>query len=838
MLVRPQLSYPGVYVQEVSGGPGPIAGVPTSITAFIGRAKRGPVEEPFTVNNFAEFAQHFGGLGYDFPMSYAVRDFFQAGGAQAVIVRVFDGDAPAEVVVCERSPWLGQARDAFRDGVDEAFKLSTLEDIEGRFRDLKAQFDERPLQASVAKEILDAILQEIGAVEGDSIPATLKADVTAAIEPDARKTVNGVDKAALEAAIDTAETAEAAVEALRKASREVDVAALKTTVTALFVDEIRLTADLIADAKAAVPANLHASVKTAIDNALNALNVTAGNEHTVQKARDDVAAITVAGFDADVAAARTAVLAIFPDAAVTEQMLTGTATALTGQPAEVLAAFNGALAGANTIAAARAAIGKVPDKIEVPVPGDLRNAAAFAVERGLDALKPPPADAAALQTEAKKLLPAEYLALAAPVFRLRAANAGAWANDLRAWVDYVGIDDNTAKRYAADELKATQLFNLHLALVDARGQILEREDHHSVTLLPGTSRTLGLILENNSALARTDDTEPTGKRPPDDAGGWVDAPVGDSAYLKIKHYASLEEGKGFNAFDKADLINLLVVPPDQRDASDFGGDTHTAVYAAAVAYARKRRAFLIVDGPAAWEGKAAQGKIAEISPNDLKINGELARYAGVYFPRVKMADPEKGDTIHTFPVSGLIAGLYSRTDATRGVWKAPAGIQVGVNGIDSLTHKLTDAQNGQLNPLGINCLRTFPVTGTVVWGARTLAGADQKADEYTYIPVRRTASYIVESVYRGTQWAVFEPNDEPLWAQLRLQIGAFMNGLFRQGAFQGSAAKDAWFVRCDATTTTQTDIDLGIVNVVVGFAPLKPAEFVVIYIQQKAGANQ
>jgi len=177
----------------------------------------------------------------------------------------------------------------------------------------------------------------------------------------------------------------------------------------------------------------------------------------------------------------------------------------------------------------------------------------------------------------------------------------------------------------------------------------------------------------------------------------------------------------------------------------------------------------------------------------------------------------------------------ARTDTARGVWKAPAGLDAALNGIQGLQVNLTDAENGMLNPLGINCLRDFKINGRVVWGSRTLRGADQLADEYKYIPVRRTALYIEESLYRGTQWVVFEPNDEPLWAQIRLNVGAFMHDLFRQGAFQGQTPKDAYFVKCDKETTTQNDINLGIVNIVVGFAPLKPAEFVIIKIQQIAG---
>jgi phage tail sheath protein FI len=151
---------------------------------------------------------------------------------------------------------------------------------------------------------------------------------------------------------------------------------------------------------------------------------------------------------------------------------------------------------------------------------------------------------------------------------------------------------------------------------------------------------------------------------------------------------------------------------------------------------------------------------------------------------------------------------------------------------------MTDEENGSLNPLGINCLRVMPGVGRVVWGARTLKGADRLANQWKYLPVRRTALYIEESLYRGTQWAVFEPNDEPLWAQIRLNVGAFMHDLFTKGAFQGSTPKEAYLVKCDKETTTQYDIDRGIVNIVVGFAPLKPAEFVMIKIQQLAGQRE
>jgi hypothetical protein len=256
-------------------------------------------------------------------------------------------------------------------------------------------------------------------------------------------------------------------------------------------------------------------------------------------------------------------------------------------------------------------------------------------------------------------------------------------------------------------------------------------------------------------------------------------------------------------------------------------------------YCTDRRAMLIIDPPGEWGAQAATAAGAAIAGlGDLGISGTSARNASLFFPRVVQPDPLRDNQLDTFSPSGIVAGIMARTDAQRGVWKAPAGLDAALNGIQGLQVNLTDDENGQLNPLGINCLRSFPVNGRVVWGSRTMRGADQLADEYKYIPVRRMALFIEESLYRGTQWVVFEPNDEPLWAQIRLNVGAFMQNLFRQGAFQGKTPREAYLVKCDKETTTQNDINLGIVNILVGFAPLKPAEFVIIKIQQLAGQIQ
>jgi uncharacterized protein len=286
---------------------------------------------------------------------------------------------------------------------------------------------------------------------------------------------------------------------------------------------------------------------------------------------------------------------------------------------------------------------------------------------------------------------------------------------------------------------------------------------------------------------------------------------------------------GIYALENVDIFNILCIP----DLDRLGDANAAAVIATAEGYCAGRRAFFILDVP--QPENAPRDDVVEIK-TWLDQNANLRhRNAALYFPRPVVPDPVNDFRPLAIPASGTIAGLYARTDAERGVWKAPAGTDAVLRGVRSLEAKLTDAENGTLNPLAINNLRTFPVYGAVCWGARTLEGADQQASEWKYIPIRRTALFIEESLFRGTKWVVFEPNDEPLWAQIRLNVGAFMHDLFRQGAFQGKTPRDAYFVKCDGDTTTQTDRNLGVVNILVGFAPLKPAEFVVIQIQQIAG---
>ncbi|MCI0356368.1 MAG: phage tail sheath subtilisin-like domain-containing protein, partial [Acidobacteria bacterium] len=361
---------------------------------------------------------------------------------------------------------------------------------------------------------------------------------------------------------------------------------------------------------------------------------------------------------------------------------------------------------------------------------------------------------------------------------LEAASVGAWGNRLSALVDH-----NT--RDSANQ----QLFNL---TVSEQGGATEK--FLNVSVDQADPRYLPRVLEQNSMLARVrrsggqyqvPSVRPletfTMASPPSSPPQLVPAPVAadglgsDGTPLTFAQFIGpgLEGAKqGLFALEKADLFNLLCLPPFSL-ISDMTSD----VLAAGEAYCRKRRAMLLVDPPGSWTNKTtARNEFVATTG----VIGATSRNAALFFPRLRQPNPLRDNQLEEFVPCGAVAGIFARTDSTRGVWKAPAGQEANLVGVPALSVSLTDDENGELNPLGLNCLRSFPVIGRVVWGARTLDGADRLASEWKYIPVRRTALFIEESLYRGTQWVVFEPNDEPLWAQIRLNVGAFMQNLFRQ----------------------------------------------------------
>ena len=399
---------------------------------------------------------------------------------------------------------------------------------------------------------------------------------------------------------------------------------------------------------------------------------------------------------------------------------------------------------------------------------------------------------------------------------------GTWATQLRVVVDYAGAGGTTL---------AAPLFNLTISNL-ATGA---RETYFNLSALSTSPRFITSVLASGSQLARVASgatARPT-ITPVATPIAFVDPSVapatadGDAVTAtQVVTGATLEANRaGIYALEHADLFNILCLPPYSATTDVAATDLTNAL-----AYCMRRRAMLLIDPPAATDTLAE----AQTFANALT----RSENAAFYFPRILSPNPLRENRIEAYAPCGAVAGVLARTDASRGVWKTPAGLDATLNGAAGLAARLTDMENGVLNPQGINCLRELPVAGRVVWGGRTLRGADQLASEWKYLAVRRTALFLEESLYRGTQWVVFEPNDEPLWAQIRLNLGAFMNNLFRQGAFQGTSPREAYFVKCDRETTTQNDINLGIVNIVVGFAPLKPAEFVVVKLQQMAGQVQ
>lgn len=420
--------------------------------------------------------------------------------------------------------------------------------------------------------------------------------------------------------------------------------------------------------------------------------------------------------------------------------------------------------------------------------------------------------------------------LAAHGLALTAASPGAWGNRLRFRVE-------EATRQTAEGVGRAALFNLwvHDTGTGATEEFLE------LSVAPDSRRRVDEVVGSESGLVKVKELPsavPTPHGPPapgaaiwqdDDASSKVEDAnqAGDGEPLQLDDFtgAGKEAAKtGLYALQKADLFNILCIPPYRN------GDVDPELVDQAARYCERRRAMLLVDPPSSWkthhDAKANVGEVGTASSN-----------AALFFPRLRRPNPFRDDLADDYVPCGAVAGVIARTDAQRGVWKAAAGLEATLVGVPELSVRLTNTENGELNPLAINCLRARAGTGAMVWGARTLQGKDMLASEWKYIPVRRTALFLEESLERGTRWVVFEPNDEQLWARIRMSVGVFLHQLFRAGAFQGSVSRDAYFVKCDRETTTQADIDQGVVNIVVGFAPLRPAEFVVLKIGQLAGRD-
>jgi len=407
---------------------------------------------------------------------------------------------------------------------------------------------------------------------------------------------------------------------------------------------------------------------------------------------------------------------------------------------------------------------------------------------------------------------------------LFASNPGAWGNNLRVSLT-VQSPPNSSR------------FNILVQQVTTSGQLQTLESFVNLSVTPSDPQYVVTVIDNDSnyisfidpgtGLPVAPAATPSATPPltPIALGGGADGAVLVPATDQNFELALTSNPTGgVFLLDRVDIFNLLCVP----------GETDAPTISTLQEYCNKKRAFFIVDAPqlSTTAGLINTGPVGS-TPGSI-TTGAPATNSAYYFPWILAPDPLTGNRPTLFPPCGFVAGIYAATDATRGVWKAPAGIDAGLSGDSGLQYNLTDLENGSLNIQAVNCLRHFKVYGDVVWGSRTLAGNDQAGSEWKYIPIRRLALFLESSLYDGTQWVVFEPNDETLWGQVRLNVGTFMQGLFLQGAFAGTTPQQAYFVKCDAENNPPASVALGIVNILVGFAPLYPAEFVVIQIQQIA----
>src|SRR5580658_120249 len=415
---------------------------------------------------------------------------------------------------------------------------------------------------------------------------------------------------------------------------------------------------------------------------------------------------------------------------------------------------------------------------------------------------------------------------------LWAANPGIWGNSLQVSVTLQTADPT---RFS---IQVQQVVNNNPVTVESFFNLSasSTDPEYVVTVIDNDSQYITFIDPATAVPPSSISGTPSAASGVGLSGGLDGSPLkpldgvhGDGNFeIAIGSTPNATNNYGIHLLDRVSIFNLLCVP----------GETDAPTIQNLQEYCYNQRAFYIVDPPQTATAAALFKNLGPMGSDSGSLTQQYSINSAYYFPWVSAPDPLFGNRPSLFPPCGFVAGIYAATDATRGVWKAPAGIDAGLTGVSGLQYNLTDLENGNLNIQGINCLRQFKVYGDVVWGSRTLQGSDQAGSQWKYIPIRRLALFLESSLYDGTQWVVFEPNDQTLWSQIRLNVGSFMQGLFLQGAFQGSTPQQAYFVKCDSENNPQSSIDLGIVNVLVGFAPLYPAEFVVIQIQQMAGQTQ
>ncbi len=817
-------TYPGVYVQEIPSGVRSIAGVSTSIGMFIARARKGPLNQAIRLFSYTDFERTFSSDASVSTLPDHVRLFFLNGGTDCYVMRIANGATFAQVTLLNETgangvliltakypgavgqtvrvdvsygganPEINFNMDIFREEVDAGGRVSIVE-VES-YKNLSMD----PLSYSYAVDVLNTNSKLVtAALPSAGLPAL----------------VNGFSQSGVPVLHDSGD----AQSLLDQWANRVGTASVGGA------NRINISVD----GGTFVPVNFGAinvgglanvgALETALADAIN--DALAANGQTQSSVTVE---LTPAGATPAAGAGATLDDGVTPADATSVLRITSNHAGNLGsvliQPASVndlaiplgLGSAQGGLE-----VSAYSAFRPAPTGISLRASDPAVLAQFAALEHGdITQITLPAFDTSGAPTTAN--VPVNLLTGGAGAMTLLYANS---EGGLRTALARIADAINQYKN--ANPLtffwSATVAGN-RLTLTSSRGTA------NSVGTLATAAADLTPFFNTpNVRYYSVGSLVAVGlqtQTPAVDEDGVATGTVTDGTAPTLTTYTD-----AFPLIEKqVDMFNLMVLPEDV----DEGSPTVLGqVYGPASAFCQQRRAFLIMDAPKTW--KTAQDATTGIAA--MRV-GLVKDHSAIYFPRVVIPN---GRSTKQIGASGAVAGVMARTDASRGVWKAPAGTEADIRGIIGLEQRLSDPEHGSLNPRGINVLRAF-TNGLVVYGARTNDGDDDFASEYKYIPVRRLALYMEESLYRGLKWVVFEPNDEPLWSQIRLNVGVFMHDLYRRGAFQGTKPSDAYFVKCDRETTTQSDINLGVVNILVGFAPLKPAEFVVLYLQQMAGQLQ
>jgi phage tail sheath protein FI len=803
-----QVSFPGVYIQEVPSGVHTITGVSTSIAAFIGRASKGKMNKATRLLSLADYVRNFGAPHPMSDLANSVKLFFANGGTDCYVIRIANGGAPASatlrtmggaaalvVTANAEGRWGDTVRlevDYNTQNPDETFNLRVIYE-ENNVAVTSESFPNLSMNPA-SPRFAPSFVTQSSELIGMTVVGALGINTLANSFPGfslGRRTLNSLGNTLTDVNTLIGNLANAPL-ATRRSKFEISVndSAFQSVDLNPWAPASNAEADIIAEFTTKInTALLSLSPAPTVTVAIASAGANIGRLLTITAANGDQSSVRVRSAAAnDIAAA----LMLGVDQGGIEP-----ARYSNFRPAPTATFLPlGALA----------------------TPGDLtvlNNVSDFQQNilnsMTIDGTAIPFAGATTLQTRAAT----DRWFQSAIVPGSPSDNNDGVREKLK--IIAAAINNTAGLPYRAE------VWGYHLAIIARGGPFSQLP---TISLTPANATTN--LLLNPLVGARNGRQYTLGA-----SGGGPFSTAGaggndGNAPLVADYLGDPVTQKGFHALDPVDIFNLMVIPADgQVSEADY-----LNVIGPASNYCAEHRAFLLIDGPSSWSSNGRPKVVEDTTKIDNDVRKKVNKInSAVFYPRLIFNDLGLNKPIGP---AGAIAGLMARIDSSRGVWKAPAGTEADLRNINGIEVNLTDLENGVLNKLGVNCSRSFP-TGFVNWGARTMDGSDDFGSEWKYIPIRRLALFLEESLFRGTKWVVFEPNDEPLWAKIRLNLNAFMTSLFRQGAFQGSTPDKAFFVKCDGETTTQNDRNLGIVNIEVGFAPLKPAEFVIIKIQQIAG---